>query len=182
MQSDSLPHLFYTLVKNGLRFRYLRFSGQSDKPRAVSLEITHNCIAKCVMCNIWKIPKETPNLSMAKWIRQLSSDLFSDLVELDITGGEPFLRADLSDLFDAVCELKQNHLKALKSVAITSNAFLTRRILDNVELALPKLREKGIDLIMVCAMDAIGELHEKIRNYKNAWTKADQTIQGLRGL
>ena len=182
MQSDSLLYLFYKLVKNGLRFRYLRFFGQSDKPRAVSLEITHNCIAKCIMCNIWKIPKETPNLSMAKWIRLLSSELFSDLVELDITGGEPFLREDLPDFIDAVCNLKQNHLKALKSMAITSNAFLTRRILDNVELALPKLREKGIDLIMVCAMDAIGELHEKIRNYKNAWTKADQTIQGLRGL
>jgi hypothetical protein len=49
-----------------------------------------------------------------------------------------------------------------------------------VELALPKLKENGIDLIMVCAMDAIGELHEKIRNYKDAWTKTDQTIQGLR--
>ena len=182
MQSDSLPHLFYTLVRNGLRFRYLRFFGQSDKPRAVSLEITHNCIAKCIMCNIWKIPKETPNLSISKWIRLLSSELFSDLVEMDITGGEPFLREDLSDFIDAVCNLKQNHLKALKSVAVTSNAFLTRHILDNVELALPKLREKGIDLIMVCAMDAIGELHEKIRNYKNAWTKADQTIQGLRVL
>ncbi len=159
MQSDSLPYMFYTLVKNGLRFRYLRFVGQAGKPLAVSLEITHNCIAKCMMCNIWKIPQETPNLSMSKWIGVLSSELCSDLVELDITGGEPFLRADLSDLFDAVCDLRQNHLKALKTVAVTSNAFLTRRILDNLELALPKLKENGIDLIMVCAMDAIGELH-----------------------
>ncbi len=182
MQSDSLPYMFYTLVKNGLRFRYLHSAGQAGKPLAVSFEITHNCIAKCLMCNIWKIPQETPNLSMSKWIGVLSSELCSDLVELDITGGEPFLKADLSDLFDAVCDLRQNHLKALKTVAVTSNAFLTRRILDNLELALPKLKENGIDLIMVCAMDALGELHAKIRNYKNAWDKADQTIQGLKVL
>ncbi len=106
MQSDSLPYMFYTLVKNGLRFRYLHSAGQAGKPLAVSFEITHNCIAKCLMCNIWKIPQETPNLSMSKWIGVLSSELCSDLVELDIIGGEPFLKADLSDLFDrfAICD------------------------------------------------------------------------------
>jgi len=182
MHTDSLLKLAFRLVKNGLRFRYLRFTGKPGKPLAVSLEVTHNCIAKCIMCNIWKIPGQVPNLPLTEQIRILSSDLLSDIVELDITGGEPFLRDDLPDLFSAVCDLKKNHAKSLQAVAVTSNGFLTSRILADAEKILPKLRDVGIDLIMVCAMDAVGELHERIRNYKNAWAKVDQTVQGLKAL
>ena len=182
MHTDSLLKLAFRLVKNGLRFRYLRFTGKPGKPLAVSLEVTHNCIAKCIMCNIWKIPGQVPNLPLAEHIRILSSELLSDIVELDITGGEPFLRDDLPDLFSAISDLKKNHAKSLQAVAVTSNGFLTSRILADAEKILPKLRDVGIDLIMVCAMDAVGELHERIRNYKNAWAKVDQTVQGLKAL
>ena len=170
------------LLLNGLRFRYLKWRGHPGKPQAISLEITHNCIAKCIMCNIWKIPSEVPDLSMEDWIGFLSSDLFSDLRELDITGGEPFIRSDLLDFFSGVCELKQKNMRELRSIAVTTNGFLTGRVLEYVEKALPWLRDKDIDLVMVCAMDAIGEIHEKIRNYPDAWSKVNETVQGLNRL
>lgn len=119
---------------------------------------------------------------MGQWLCLLSSDLFSDLVELDITGGEPFLRDDLADFIAGVCNLRQNHLKSLKSIAITTNGFLTGRILTAIEQVLPQLIKNGMDLIIVCAMDAIGDLHAEIRNYKDAWAKTDQTVQGLKRL
>ncbi|MCK4790008.1 MAG: radical SAM protein [Desulfobacteraceae bacterium] len=170
------------LLFNGLRFQYLKWRGHPGKPQAVSLEITHNCIAKCIMCNIWKIPREVMNLSVDDWLHLLSSDLFSDLIELDITGGEPFLVKDLVSLFAGICELKQNNLKALKSIAVTTNGFLTGRVLNYTEKILPGLRDKHIDLVMVCAMDGIGDLHKKIRNYPDAWSKVNETIQGLKRL
>ena len=170
------------LLQNGLRFQYLRRTGNPGRPQAVSLEITHDCIAKCIMCNIWKIPREVPNLSIDDWIHLLSSDLFTDLRELDITGGEPFLRKDLVDLFEGICELKQGSLKSLQSIAVTTNGFLTPRILEYTEEILQRLEKHHIDLVMVCAMDAIGEIHEKIRNYKDAWFKVDETIRGLKRL
>ncbi len=116
------------LLINGLRFRYLKWRRLPGRPQAVSLEITHNCIAKCVMCNIWKIPREVKDLSMDHWIHLLSSDLLSDLRELDITGGEPFLRDDLPRFFSDICRLKQKNLKALQSIAVTTNGFLTARV------------------------------------------------------
>lgn len=180
--NDSALKLATRLLINGLRFRYLKWRGHPGKPQAISLEITHNCIAKCIMCNIWKIPSEVPNLSMEDWIGFLSSDLFSDLRELDITGGEPFIRSDLLDLFSGVCELKQKNLTGLRSIAVTTNGFMTGRVSEYVEKALPWLRDKGIDLVMVCAMDAIGEIHEKVRNYPDAWSKVNETIQGLNKL
>lgn len=180
--TDSALKLATRLLINGLRFQYLKRRGLPGSPQAVSLEITHNCIAKCVMCNIWKIPREVKDLFMDHWIHLLSSDLLSDLRELDITGGEPFLRDDLPQFFSGICRLKQKNLKSLKSIAVTTNGFLTGRILDCLQEILPKLRDRGIDLVMVCAMDAIGDIHERIRNYPDAWSKVNETIQGLKRL
>jgi MoaA/NifB/PqqE/SkfB family radical SAM enzyme len=180
--TDSILTLAGQLFKNGLRFQYLKRTGKPGRPQAVSLEITHDCIAQCIMCNIWKIPSEVPNLPIEDWINLLSSDLFTDLRELDVTGGEPFLRKDLLDLFIGICELKQSNLNALQSIAVTTNGFLTSRVLEYTENILHRLKKKHIDLIMVCAMDAIGELHEKIRNYKDAWFRVNETIKGLKKL
>jgi len=180
--SGSTIKLAGKLFLNGLHFQYLKRTGKPGKIEALSLEITHNCIAKCIMCRIWKIPHETPSLSMDQWIRFLSSEVFSDLKELDVTGGEPFLREDLLDLFAGICELKQDNLKSLQSVAITTNGFLTRRVLEYTEKILKKLALQRMDLVMVCAMDAVGVIHDRIRNYKDAWLKVDETIQGLKAL
>ena len=179
---DSTRKLAGRLFKNWLRFQYLRRRGKPGRIQAVSIEITHHCIAKCIMCNIWKIPREVPDLSIDDWMHFLSSDLFSDLRELDVTGGEPFLRRDLLDLITGICELKQGNLKNLQSIAVTTNGFLSRRVLEYTENMLQRLGDKHIDLVMVCAMDAIGEIHDKIRNYKDAWLKVNETIEGLKRL
>ncbi len=167
------------LLKNALRFRYQKWTGHPGKPQAVSLEITHDCIAKCIMCNIWKIPSDVPNLPVEGWQNLLSSDVFFDLRELDITGGEPFLKLDLLDLFSHICEQKGHNLKNLRSIAITTNGFLTRRVLRYTEEILKQLAECRIELVMVCAMDGIGETHDKIRNVEDAWKKVNETVQGL---
>jgi len=105
--TDSALKFALRLFKNGIRFRYQHVSGKTGMPQALSLEVTHDCIARCIMCNIWKIPGQVPNLSVPEWRGLLSSELFSDVRELDVTGGEPYMRDDLSDLFDAFCEFKQ---------------------------------------------------------------------------
>ena len=176
---EAISNLAGRLFLNGLRFRYLKWRGKPGRPQALSLEITHDCIARCLMCNIWKIPREVPNLLIEDWIQLLSSDLFGDLRELDITGGEPFLRKDLPDLFAGICDLTLKGLNRLKSIALTTNGLLTDRVLNNTEVVLPKLMDKGLELVMVCALDGIGETHDKIRNVKQAWLKVQETLEGL---
>jgi MoaA/NifB/PqqE/SkfB family radical SAM enzyme len=133
------------------------------------------------MCNIWR-SQEVEELDAEDWINLLSSPFFSELRELDVTGGEPFLRKDLLELIDGLSHLKDDHLRKIKSFAITTNGFLTRRILESTEKMLEILESKEIHLIMALAMDGIGEVHDKIRNYKDAWTKVNETIQGLKHL
>jgi MoaA/NifB/PqqE/SkfB family radical SAM enzyme len=117
---------------------------------------------------------------MENWVCLLSSPFFSDLRELDITGGEPFLREDLLELIDGLSHLKDSNLRKIRSLAITTNGFLTRQILEFTEKMIERLEPKGINLVMVLAMDGVGEIHDKIRNYKDAWTKVNHTIQGLK--
>ena len=181
MRCTLLSPLALKLFRNGIRYRYLRATGNPVKPHAVTIEITQKCIARCVMCNIWR-SRDVVDLAIEDWIRLLSSPLFSDLRELDITGGEPFLRKDLLELIDGISHLKDSSLKKIKSLAVTTNGFLTPRILEFTEKAVKRLSPKGIDLIMVFAMDGIGELHDKIRNYRDAWTKVNHTIQSLKDI
>ena len=175
-------HLMLQLFLNGLRFRYLRRSGRPGRVQAVSLEITHRCVARCLMCNIWRIPKDVPDLDMSTWMGLLSSHHLCDLRELDVTGGEPFLREDLVELVRAVAGLKERNLRKLRSVAITTNGLLTGTVIESVEALLPALAEKGIGLVMVCALDGVGDIHNRIRNFKDAWLRVDETIRGLRML
>jgi MoaA/NifB/PqqE/SkfB family radical SAM enzyme len=177
--ANDATRLAIRLLRSGIRFKYLKNSGKPARPQALSLEITHECIARCIMCNIWQISRDVPNLPADQWIKLLSSDLFVDLRELDITGGEPFVKKDLPDLFAGICELKETSLKALRSIAVTTNGLLTKQVLTHTEEMLPKLQKKNLELVMVCAMDAVGNIHDKIRNYKNAWSKVNETIEGL---
>jgi MoaA/NifB/PqqE/SkfB family radical SAM enzyme len=175
----SLNLLALRLLRNGIQYRYLRATGKPAQPQALSIEITQRCIARCIMCNIWQ-SRDAIDLPVEDWIHLLSSPFFSDLRELDITGGEPFLRRDFLELIDGLSLLKESNLKKIRSFAVTTNGFLTDRILEFTEKIVAILGQKGVNLVMVLAMDAIGEIHDKIRNYKDAWTKVNHTIQGLK--
>lgn len=180
--TDSALKLALRLLKNGIRFRFQHIAGKPGRPQALSLEVTHNCVARCVMCNIWKIPADVPNLHVRQWIELLSSELFADIRELDITGGEPFIRDDLIDLFYGISALKHKNLTALRSIIVPTNGLLASRVVSTVEKILPALQKNGLELVMVCSLDAVGDLHDRIRNFKNAWSEACKTIEALGSL
>ncbi|RLB67372.1 MAG: hypothetical protein DRH08_03810, partial [Deltaproteobacteria bacterium] len=170
------------LIFNGLRYRLLKFSGKACGLQAISLEITHRCICRCCMCNIWQIPNDVPDLQLSEWTDLLSSPELGGLREIDITGGEPFLRKDLGDLLNWICAAKPRLFPGLRTVSITTNGLLTQRIMEVVSQVVPLMRDCEIDLVIVCGMDAVGEQHDQIRNYKGAWKKLSTTIDELNGL
>ena len=170
--------LFIKLILKGIRYRFYTLSGYAPPTEILSLELTRRCIAKCVMCNIWKTPSDTQECSISEWLELLSSPNLNKLKELDITGGEPFLRNDLDELLKGICNLKLTCLHELRSVAITTNGFLTEKILTVAEEIIPSMKEVGLDLILVFAMDGMGSVHDQIRNVNNGWQKLDASIQG----
>jgi len=172
------------LLGKALKFRYARMRAAPLKPAVVSLAVTNRCNSHCIMCNMWKRAKEHPNiqfleLSQREIIDLLSRPLFSGLVELDLTGGEPHLRDDLVEIALGIAGLKQKFLPRLRSIVITSNGLLPERIISNYQQILEGLKETNIDLVTVASLDGIGATHDKIRGTKGAFKLAAGTIGGL---
>ncbi len=132
-----------------------------------------------MMCNIWRIPASVKDLSLESWFGLLRSSMLRDLREIDITGGEPFLRKDLARLLEGIAYLSGRQLRRLRGIAVTTNGYLTERILDVAAKVLPPLQEKNLDLVFACAMDGIGEVHDRIRGVREIWARQDATIAGL---
>lgn len=169
----------FRLAGRGLRYRVLRATGRATRPQALSLEVTRRCVARCVMCNIWKTPADLPELTAPEWLRVLGGPGLTDLRELDVTGGEPFLRDDLAELMAGVSRMKRDRFPRLGSVAITTNGFLTERVLAAVDRFLPALEEAEIGLVFALGFDAVGELHDRIRRFEGGWERLERTLMGL---
>jgi len=165
------------LLYNGLRYRYYRMTGARVRPQALSMEITRRCVAKCIMCNIWKTPVGATELSVEEWLNLLAAPVLGDLREVDITGGEPFLREDIGELLAGVFNLKDGHLKHLRSVAITTNGFLTDKIFPVLSQAARAAKDKAMEIVIAFAMDGIGSVHDEIRRVKGGWERLNESIQ-----
>jgi len=165
-----------------MRYRFAKLTGRACRLQAISLEITHRCICRCRMCNIWRIPQDVPDLDLAVWTALLSSPELKELRELDITGGEPFLRQDLPELLAWLCRVQPAQFPKLRTVAITTNGILTERVLQVINEVVGLMQTRGIDLVLACGLDAVGDLHDRIRGVKGAWDKLSATITGLQTL
>jgi MoaA/NifB/PqqE/SkfB family radical SAM enzyme len=175
------------LLGKALAFRYARMRTAPLAPEAVSLAVTNRCNSRCIMCNMWKIAKQRPDLeflelSQKEIIDIFSRPLFSNLVELDLTGGEPHLRDDLANIALGIAGLKPKYLPHLRSIVITSNGLLTDKIIADSQKILEGLRGTNIDLVSVASLDGIGETHDKIRGTVGAFQQAAGTLGSLLAL
>jgi MoaA/NifB/PqqE/SkfB family radical SAM enzyme len=174
-----LPGLQRQLARRARVHRRRALTGAPAGLQALSLEVTRRCVARCLMCNIWKTARSLPELSVEQWLAVLSSPACADLRELDITGGEPFLREDLGALLLGVADRQRCGLRRLRSIAITTNGFLATRVLGTVSAVVGPLEAAGVDLVFACAMDGIGAVHDHIRGYPGGFDRLDATIAGL---
>jgi MoaA/NifB/PqqE/SkfB family radical SAM enzyme len=126
------------------------------------LAVTYRCNSRCAMCYTWKHPTKA-----ADEIRPSELLSLPQMVRLNVTGGEPFLKEDLSEILDVV------KMKA-KRVVISSNGFLTKKIIK----VMSKHRDVGIRI----SVDGIGQTHDNIRGVKRAYEKTIETLQGLKAL
>jgi len=83
-----------------------------------SIIVTYRCNAHCHMCNTWQYPTKTTEEITPEIIAKLPA-----IPSVNVTGGEPFLRNDLSDILDVLRE------KA-RRVVISTNGYFTDRIVE----------------------------------------------------
>jgi MoaA/NifB/PqqE/SkfB family radical SAM enzyme len=157
---------------SGIEYHYKHYSNQNMSPTFLAYQITDGCNSKCQMCNIWqKTPKN--ELSSAEIEEIFSSRLFSKLRWMNLTGGEPFVRNDIFEIIQIL-----NKLPKLEGIAIPTNGFLTKRILDIVEKSLKILGKKKF-LSVTLSIDGFEKTHDEIRGVPGAYQKVMKTLDGL---
>jgi hypothetical protein len=62
-----MNRLLFTLALRAGRYRFLKATGRPGRLEALSLEVTRRCVARCVMCNIWRMRPDQPELDAAGW-------------------------------------------------------------------------------------------------------------------
>ncbi|MBI5077347.1 radical SAM protein [Candidatus Falkowbacteria bacterium] len=127
--------------------------------------VTYRCNSRCIMCNIWQI-KDFPEMPAEAYAK-----LPRSLRDINISGGEPFLRDDLVEI---VRVMQKACPKA--NINISTNGFLV----DTIKSVLPKIKEIYPRIAVSVSIDGIGQMHEQVRRVPGAWQKALETIRFCR--
>ena len=87
------------------------------------------------------------------------------ITDLWLSGGEPTLRRDLSQIINLF--VREN---GVNRVIIPTNALIKSRVFEVVDSALSQ--NPSIDLYLNVALDGYGETHDRIRGVPGNWQKA----------
>ena len=148
---------------------------KSGLPSHIVLFITNRCNMECDHCFLVESGElndlTREQILSLENIRKLAKSN-PKLLALSITGGEPFLRKDLSDIISAFTTSGY-----LKSINIVSNGYQTKKILESIKKILNE--NKIIDIFLSISLDGDNEIHNIIRKKSNAYSNAINTIRGL---
>ena len=126
----------------------------------LSIILTYRCNSRCSMCNIW----QHPTLPAEEVTLETLAKLPGGFDYLNLTGGEPTLRADLEALVDLL------HPKT-RQLEISTNGLQA----DKLE----RILRKHPDVKIRISLEGIGERNNAIRGEKNGFERKMDTMKRL---
>jgi MoaA/NifB/PqqE/SkfB family radical SAM enzyme len=127
--------------------------------------VTYRCQARCRMCSIWQISEHN----------DVTPDVFAKLPttlnDVNISGGEPFLRKDLAEIVRVVHERVPR-----ARMVVSTNAFLGKSIIPRAL----ELREINPRIGFGISVDGVGEMHDFVRGIDGGFVKIVDVVKGLR--
>ena len=130
-----------------------------DRKEPISLVhfVTNRCNARCSFCFIdFEDPKTFSHELTLNEIDNLTKNLGGSLLNVNLTGGEPFARKDL-------IEIAKKYLinTTIQSIYVTTNASLPERVKIFAE-EITKFDDK-VELTFQISIDDMPEKHNKVR-------------------
>lgn len=145
---------------------------QPSLPSYLILYVNNICQLRCDMCFYWdSMQKKTVQMSLEE-ITKISKSL-PNLFQLTLTGGEPSLNKDLPEIVKIFSKYSN-----LSKCTIVTNGMLYKRIGDFVEKM--TVENPEIDFRLSLSVDAIGDLHDKIRGVKGSYDNVIKTFNILK--
>lgn len=127
--------------------------------------VTYRCQSRCRMCSIWSI-KEHNDIPP-----EVFRKLPTTLRDVNISGGEPFLRSDLADVVRVIHE----RLPRCR-VVVSTNGLMGERLVPKA-LELVSIFP---DIGFAFALDGIGEMQDFIRGVTGGYENVLSAIKGLK--
>jgi MoaA/NifB/PqqE/SkfB family radical SAM enzyme len=155
-----------------LRHARITWRNYQDLPSPPFLVLFINsiCNQKCEHCFYWRNLNRRDDLSKEE-LFALSRSL-GRIENLNLSGGEPFLRPEFSE----ICRQFIRHNK-VRQIYVPTNGYFTDRTVKQIT---ETLKEKGLDLFVAeISLDGLGEFHNKFRGSPGAFDKAMQTYDAL---
>lgn len=148
----------------------VRSSKREKRLGTVILFVTSRCNAFCKTCFYHAELNQPGDLTFSQ-LQKISRTMPS-ITDLWLSGGEPTLRRDVSEIIDTFI-----NVNGAQRIIIPTNALIKTRVYEIVDRALgshPKL-----DLYLNIALDGYGETHDRIRGVPGNWEKALECIRFL---
>jgi len=70
----------------------------------VTVLVTNKCNSRCMMCNIWNTKTFEKEMTVAEYKKLFSKPEFRETEDLNISGGEPTQRKDITEIIDVMLD------------------------------------------------------------------------------
>ena len=131
------------------------------------LAVTYKCNSRCRFCNIWQ-NQEFFSCEPIDYI-----NLPRNIKNVNISGGEPFLRQDLPEI---IKNISRQCPKA--KIVISTNGFLPSKIKETMQRIIKFKKNIGVAV----SLDGFGKVHEELRGFPGGFSLALETIRLLKEL
>jgi MoaA/NifB/PqqE/SkfB family radical SAM enzyme len=146
--------------------------GRLAIPLKVNLCVTYWCQYRCKTCNIWR-RRPVDELSTDELLAFIRKN--RDIAWLDVTGGEIFLRKDISDILEAIVRTWPR----LSVLHFPTNGFLT----EAIAAAVGRIAGRGAyRLIVTVSLDGDEALNDEVRGVKGGFRRQIDTFKAIRRL
>ncbi len=124
---------------------------------------TYRCNARCRMCNCW----QNPSRSADEFDPEILNKLPGGMKRLNITGGEPLLRADLMRIVE-ILDTKTSRLE------ISTNGFFDEKI-ELIARRFPRITVR-------VSVEGLPATNDELRGLRNGFDRALRTLLRLKRL
>jgi len=154
--------------------RHVRISGKvlekTPSPPFLVLFINSICNMKCEHCFYWTSLNKRDDLTKEELFAL--SDSLGRIENLNLSGGEPFLRKEFAE----ICR-KFIATNAVRQIYVPSNGYFTDRCVAAVREV---LKDPALDLFVVeLSLDGMPEFHDTFRVARHAFEYAMRTYDAL---
>lgn len=161
------------LLPKIIQYKLFRALGHPGAlPISLTISVTYSCNSRCKTCNVWK--KKANEFSVDEFDKTFSS-LGHNPFMFVMSGGEPFLRKDLTE----IC--KSAYLRCKPSIiTIPTNGLLYNKIPEMVSEIAKACPDTQI--VINLSIDGIEGKHDEIRGIEGNFKKSMKTYEGIKAL